>query len=153
MRRSGGLWVVALALMGASCRDSNAPGPSVTVRASVDRLQYHVGDSVSVPVEVENTGDRPVRVSGNFASMLEVRNAAGKVVFFGRSGVFAAVAYPPRVLEPGELINDRPLWGLVVIGPASPVAEPGTYHVRAAVRVLAARGYTFSSPLEVTIVP
>ena len=153
MRRFSSMWVVALALMGASCRDSNAPAPSVAVRASVDRLQYHVGDSVGVPVEVENISDRAVRISGNLAAFLEVRNAAGKVVFFGRSGVFAAVAYPPRVLEPGELINDRPWWGLVVIGPASSVAEPGTYRVRAAVRVLSARDYTFSSPLEVTIVP
>jgi len=60
---------------------------------------------------------------------------------------------PRRVLEPGERINERPLWAGVVVGPASSVAEPGTYRVRAAVRVLSARDYAFSRPLEVTIVP
>ena len=145
--------VVALALVGASCGDSTDPATSVAVRASLDRTQYRAGDTVSVPVEVENIGDRAVRISGNLAAFLEIRNAAGKVVFFGRSGAFAMVGYPPRVLEPGELVSDRPFWAGVVVGPASSVAEPGTYRVRAAVRVLAARDYAFSSPLEVTIVP
>ena len=71
----------------------------------------------------------------------------------GRSGAFAMVGYPPRVLEPGDLVSDRPFWEGVVIDPASSVAEPGMYRLRAAVRVVSARDYTFSSPLEVTIVP
>jgi hypothetical protein len=154
MRRYGSMpTVVALALVGSSCGDSTAPASSVAIRATVDHTPYRAGETVAVRVEVENIGDRALQISGNMASFLEVRNAAGNVVFFGRSGTFVMVLYPPRILEPGETVSDRPLWAGVVAGPASAVAEPGTYRVRAAVRVLSPRDYAFSSPLEVTIVP
>ena len=144
--------VVALALVGASCRESSAPTP-LDVRATVARLQYRAGDTVSVPVEVENTGDAAVRINGSLPAFLEVRNAAGKVVFFGRSGTFAMVAYPPRILEPGERVADTPLWGGVVVGPSNITAEPGRYRIRAAVLVGGRRDYVFSAPLDITLVP
>ena len=149
-----GLVVVALTLTGAACRDSTGPATALDVRASVARLQYRVGDTVTVPVEIENTGARAVQIPGSLYSFLEVRDAAGKVVFFGRSGIFTMVAYPPRTLEPGERVNDVPFWGGVVIGPAQSVAAPGTYRLRAAVHPRGKNAhYVFSAPLDVRIAP
>ncbi len=144
--------VVLLALAGASCGDSSAP-TSLDVRATVSRAQYRAGDSVSVAVEIENTGEGALRIPGGFPAFLEVRNSAGKVVFFGRSGTFAMVGYPPRILEHGERVVDPPLWGSVVTGPSTVTAEPGSYRVRAAVMLVGKGDYVFSAPLDVTLVP
>ena len=68
--------VVLLGLAGASCGDSSAP-TSLDVRATVSRAQYRAGDSVSVAVEIENTGEGALRIPGGFPAFLEVRNSAG----------------------------------------------------------------------------
>ena len=142
--------VVALALLGASCRDSGAP-MSLDIRATLQRAQYRTGDSVTVAVEIENTGEGALRIPGGLFAFLEVRNAGGKVVFFGRSGTFLAVLPPPRILERGERVTDAPIWGGVVVGPANVTPEPGKYRVRAAVTVLGKGDYVFSAPLDVTL--
>jgi len=144
--------VVVLALVAASCRDSTAP-TSLDVRATVSRAQYRAGDSVTVAVEIENTGEGAVRIPGGLPAFLEVRNSAGKVVFFGRGGTFAMVGYPPHILEQGERVTDAPLWGGVVVGPSTVTAEPGSYRVRAAVLLVGNGDYVFSAPLDVTLVP
>ena len=57
--------VVLLALVGTSCRDSSAP-TSLDVRATISRAQYRAGDSVTVAVEIENTGEGALRIPGGF---------------------------------------------------------------------------------------
>ena len=75
MRRYARMSIVVL-LAGASCGDSSAP-TSLDVRATVSRAQYRAGDSVSVAVEIENTGEGALRIPGGFPAFLEVRNSAG----------------------------------------------------------------------------
>jgi len=147
--------VVAMALTGSSCEDSNAPSRAVAVRATLERTQYRAGESVSVPVEIENTGEGLVRIpGGSIVAFLEVRNAAGRVVFFGRSGTFVMSASGTRFLEPGERVTDKPVWSGQGVGPAADVtADPGTYRLRAAVAVGNKADYALSDPLDVTIVP
>ena len=144
--------VVLLTLAGTSCRDSSAP-TSLDVRATLSRAEYRAGDSVTVAVEIENIGEGALQIPGGLPAFLEVRNAAGKVVFFGRSGTFAMIGYPPRILEHGEQVTDAPLWAGVVVGPSVVIAEPGTYRIRAAVMLVGKGDYAFSAPPDVTLVP
>ena len=146
--------IVALALIGSSCQDSNAPARSLAVRATLERTQYRAGESVSVPVEIENTGEGLVRIpGGSIVAFLEVRNAAERVVFFGRSGTFVMPASGTRFLEPGERVTDKPVWSGQVLGPPDVTADPGTYRLRAAVAVGDKADYVLSDPVDVTILP
>ena len=154
--------VVALTgVLTSACSDATAPVPAVAVRATIDRTQFRVGDEVTFATEVRNEGNAAARVPGFPTVFLEVRDAENRVVFFGRSGTFAAVAYPPRILEPGEQLTDSPIWATRVIGPSASAAPAGEYRVRAAVLLLTENafvrkalgsGYVFSEPIPIRIV-
>jgi hypothetical protein len=137
---------------GVGCSDPSAPS-SLSVSASLDRTRARPGDAITVATEALNTGEVAVRLPGKLYAMLEVRDAANRVVFFGRSGTFTMELPPPRVLEPGERVTDRPFWAVVVVGTSTSQAPPGVYRVRAAVSVLGGKKvhYFFSEPMEVTV--
>jgi hypothetical protein len=102
-----------------------------------------------VPVDVENTGAKAVRINGvNAIAVLEVRNSSGTVVFFGRSATFTLPA-GTTILDVGERISDAPVWSGESMGPATTTPPPGTYRLRAAVPVGSKGNYVWSDPLEV----
>ena len=144
------LGVAAFVCVSAACSDASAPA-SVAVRATIERTQVRIGEAVRVPVEVENTGAKAVRINGGDAvAFLEVRNSSGTVVFFGRSGTFDVTT--TTILDVGERVSDTPVWSGELMGPSSLTSQPGTYTIRAAVPIGSKGSYALSEPLEVTLV-
>jgi hypothetical protein len=139
-----------LAVTTLACNDSAGP-TSVSVRATLESAQVRIGTPVRVVVDVENTGSRAVSINGGDAiAFLEVRNSAGTVVFFGRSGPFDPTTR--TTLDVGERVSDTPVWSGEPVGRNVSTAQPGTYRVRAFVPVGSRGNYVFSDPLEVTLV-
>ena len=144
-------FLVAFSLASVACSDSNAP-TSIAVRATLERTQVRLGETVRVPVEVENTGSKAVQINGGDAiAFLEVRNASGTIVFFGRSGTFSAPS--TTILDVGERVSDAPAWTGELMGPATVTAQPGAYRIRVAVPVGSKGKYVLSEPLDVTLTP
>ena len=151
---------IALIALVCGCNDVAAPRPDIAVRATIDRTQFRVGDEVTIRAEVRNEGAAAARVPVP-STMLEVRDASNRVVFFGRSGTFAAIGYPPRIVGPGDVVTESPMWATHVVGLTGGDAPAGTYRVRVAVLLLrrsdyvidaASVRYVFSEPIEVSVV-
>ena len=156
----GAVWRGALLggalLLAPGCSPATGPVPALRVTAALDRSQAAVGDTVTILVEAVNAGDRPLRVpGGGGVAFLEVRDAEGRVVEFGRRlGPTIMIGYPPRELAPTERLSDRPRWAGELRAPAGAVAPPGVYRVRAAVPVLGVGGrprYAYSNAVEVRL--
>jgi hypothetical protein len=145
---------VAVASLG--CSDAVSPASSLVVRATFDRTQVRSGESITAAADIENSGATALTISSSMASSIEVRDARNRVVFFGQSGAFtmAAVAYPPRLLEPGQRIAETAAWGTELVGAVGGPAPPGVYRLRVAVAVLGRKvRYAYSTPVEVTVLP
>jgi hypothetical protein len=143
--------IAAFVCAAAACADSSAP-TSIAVRATLERPQVRIGDAVRVPVEIENTGAKAVRINGgNTIAFLEVRNSSGTIVFFGRSGIFT-LSSTTTTLDVGERASDAPVWSGELIGPDSFTPQPGRYRIRAAVAVGSNAKYILSDPLDVTLI-
>lgn len=136
--------VVALALAAVGCRGSTEPVARPAVDIAPARAEGPVGRPVTVEVTVTNTTGRAFEVSGDLGTLLEARDAAGRVAFFGRSGFFSLpISRGPVVLAPGASARDRPSWDGVVGTDASgrAVRAPaGAYQVRAVVRIFRRSG-------------
>jgi len=145
----------AALLLPAGCSAGTGPAPALRVMAALDRPQVAVGDTVTILVEAVNAGDRALRVPGGGGeAFLEVRDARGRVVEFGRRvGPTIMLGYPPRMLGPGERLSDRPRWAGELQAPAGAVAAPGVYQVRAAIPVVDGdrRGYAYSNAVELRL--
>ena len=151
MKMTKSLALAAFVCASAACSDSNAP-TSLAVRATLERTQVRIGEAIRVPVEIENTGAKAVRINGGDAiAFLEVRNSSGAVVFFGRSGTFTLPA-GTTILDVGERVSDAPVWSGELMGPATTTPQPGTYQIRAAVPVGSKGNYVLSNPLEVSLI-
>jgi hypothetical protein len=142
--------IAAFVCYSAACSDSNAP-TSIAVRATLQRTQVRIGESVRVPVEIENTGSKAVRINSGTVAFLEVRNSSGTVVFFGRSGTFTLPA-GSTFLDVGERVSDTPMWSGELMGPTTVTPQPGAYRIRAAVPVGSKGKYVLSDALDVTLI-
>ena len=150
MRLLGSSLVAAFVCASVGCSDVNAP-TSIAVRATLENAQVRTGNPVRVSVEVENTGSKAVSINSAPAiAFLQVRNAAGTVIFFGRSGAFDVK--PRTILDIGERVSDDPVWSGELMGPADVSPRPGTYQIRAAVPIGSKGSYVLSDPLEITLV-
>ena len=150
MKLTKSLGVAAIVCASVGCSDSNAP-TSIAVRATLDRTQVRIGETIRVPVEVENTGGKAVRINSGTIAFLEVRNSSGTVVFFGRSGTFTLSA-GMTTLDVGERVSDAPVWTGELMGPATVTPQPGIYRIRAAVPIGSKGNYVLSDPLDVTLI-
>ena len=142
-------------VLAAACGNGTAPAPVLTVLASADRAEVPAGQRLVVDVTVTNETTRPAELPGGPFAFLEVRDASGRVVAFGRYELMQAIARRPRRLEPGETAADRAPWAGELAG-STTRAAPGTYRVRAAVPVQGlggSSGYQFSPPITVVLTP
>lgn len=151
----------ALTLLGSllppilGCQDATGPGSAAAleVEATASRSQVVPGEPLVFRIVIENTAAHPVQIPGGGAAWLEVRNADGVQIAFGMFGIMPLIAYPPRALAPGDTAIDHASWA----GEANlsgEAATAGSYSIRAAVPVLAARAptYAYSGPVEVELI-
>jgi hypothetical protein len=142
-----------LACAAAGCRTATEPRGSValevTARATPSRI--HAGETAWLDVVIRNTSSHPQAIPGGPAAFVEVRDESGRVVGFGRFGILALIAYPPRSLAPGDTAVDRAPWPGEVDGDR---VAPGRYRIRAAVPVMDGAGgsYAYSTPVVVEVV-
>ncbi len=150
MRHTASLAAILIAAV--ACNGPTEPFPRPTVVASVGRAEVQVGETVAVDVTVTNETSRPIEVPNFPIAFLEVRDAAGRVVAFGRFGFVAPIWRPPLRLGPGETATDRAPWAGELTG-ASTRAAAGRYQIRAAVPLLGVRAKTFvySAPVSVVL--
>lgn len=152
MRHAASLAAILIAAV--ACSGPTEPFPRPTVVASVSRAEVKVGETVTVDVTVTNETSRPIKVPDFPTAFLEVRDAAGRLVAFGRFEIVALIARPPLRLEPGETVTDRVPWAGELTG-ANTRAAAGTYQIRAAVPVLGVRAnafvYSYSAPVSVVL--
>ena len=152
MRAMFGLIVLVFA---GACGTATDPVADLTVLASADRAELPAGQRVVVDVTVTNGTTRPAELPGGPFALLEVRDASGRVVAFGRYETLLAIAYPPRQLTPGAVAADRAPWAGELAG-SDVRAAAGTYRVRAAVPVRGpggSFGYRYSPPITVVLTP
>jgi hypothetical protein len=154
--------IASLALAALACRDATGPD-APTVRAVVEQTELPAGQKVWVDVTVSNETSRPIEVPGSFVAMLEVRDASGQVVAYGRFEILEAILRPPRRLAPGGAVTDRAPWAGEATGdkrfPTGRVT-PGSYELRAVVPYsrqvpVTGPGYelAYSPPLKVVLTP
>ena len=152
------LVLLALVLAATSCQTSTEPRPAeLTVTATPSRTQFPAGEAIEVKVTVANASSDTVWVPGGFLASLEIRDAAGRIVAFGRFQLLTLAARPPRPLAPSESVVDRAPWaGELNVAPVQGTqAAPGTYRIRAAVPLLGRGGnaYAYSAPITVELTP
>lgn len=146
-----------LAAASTGCQMSTDPHPvDVAVAVTPSRTRLPAGEAVVIEAVITNVSSDTAWVPGSFPTFLEVRDAAGHVVAFGRFAIVPLVALPPRPLAPREEVVDRALWaGELNASPArNAPAAPGVYHIRAAVPLLRRRSeaYAYSPPVAVELV-
>jgi hypothetical protein len=147
MRRS--LSLIAL-VFAAACQGAVEPVVLPSVSATLAQAEVRVGQTLTVDVTLTNDTSRPIEVPDRMA-MLEVSDAAGRVVAFGRFGMMTMQKGPDRRLEPGATATDRLLWtGEQNV--SSTQEAIGTYTVRAAVLVLGGgNALAYSPPVTVVV--
>jgi hypothetical protein len=150
VRRTASLAAIVIAAI--ACDGPTEPFPRPTVVASVARAEVRVGETVTVDVTVANETSRPIEVFGGPTAFLEVRDAAGRVVAFGRFEIVSLVGRLPLRLDPGETVVDRAPWAGELAG-STTRAAPGSYQIRAAVPLLVVRRYAlvYSAPVSVIV--
>jgi hypothetical protein len=140
-------------LFAGACRSASEPAAVPTVRASVAQSTVTAGQAVLVDVTVTNETSVPMEIFGGPMAFLEVRDAADRVVAFGRFEVFDMALRPPLRLGPGETRTDRAPWAGELTGETRRRAPPGTYQLRAAVAVVSASARVYSAPVTVVLTP
>jgi hypothetical protein len=112
-----------------------------------------LGERVWVNVTITNETAQPVAIHEPFPAFLEVRDAGGQVVGFGRFQLVTLISGGARTLQPGESAMDRVPWAGERNEPwfTERQVAPGQYWVRAAVAVGTATRYAYSAPVTVVL--
>ena len=150
MRSSMSVLLLGLAATAAACRSVTQPDARLEVFATAAQAQVPIGETVRVDVVVTNASGRPLRIPGGAPTFVEVQDADGRVVAFGRFQILALSAPPPLTLAPSASVQDHVPWaGELAAGGRAPA---GVYRLRAAVPVLESRGaYAYSAPITVDL--
>jgi hypothetical protein len=145
------LSLIALVVI-VACQGVAEPVVMPSVSATVAQTTVPVGQTLMVDVTLTNDTSAPIEVPFHM-SMLEVSDAAGRVVARGRFGITTMELGPVRRLEPGETATDRLSWA----GEQNVLRIEetiGTYSVRAMVRVLSPdNALAYSPPVTVALTP
>ena len=151
MRPSTSVLLLGLAATAGACGRVTEPDARLQVVATASRAQVAIGGTVRLDVVVTNASGRPLRIPGGAPTVVEVQDAGGRVVAFGRFQLLALSAPAPRTLAPGASVQDHVPWaGELAAGGRAPA---GVYRLRAAVPVLETRGaYAYSAPVTVDLV-
>jgi len=126
-----------------SCQTADEPlSVGITVTATPSGELIPVGDTLLIETVVRNSSVADVLVPGKILAAVEVRDASGRQLSFGRFGVFSLDAPEARVLAPGKSILDQIGWSgeLTASTGGSSRAASGVYDIRAAVPVRSSEG-------------
>ena len=139
--------VVAIA-----CQSAVKPVVMPSVYATVVRADVPVGQTLTIDVALTNDTSLPVEVPVPMA-FLEVSDATGRVVAFGRFGIMSLEKLPDKRLESGATATDRVSWTGELTGTTS-LAHAGTYSVRAVVPVRGVvNAFAYSPSATVVLTP
>jgi hypothetical protein len=143
---------VSALVFAVACQSAVQPVVMPSVYATVARADVPVGQTLTVAVTLTNDTSLPIEVPVPMA-FIEVRDATGRVVAFGRFGMMSMIALPNRRLEPGATATDRLLWAGELTSTTS-LAPIGTYSVRAVVPVRGGvNAFAYSPSATVVLTP
>jgi hypothetical protein len=148
MRPFASLSALVLAV---ACQSAVEPVVMPSVHVTVARADVPVGQALTVDVTLSNDTSRPIDVPEPMA-FLEVSDATGRVVAYGRFPVEALRALPWQRLEAGATATDRLSWAGELTGTTS-LAAAGTYSVRALVPMSGSAAWACSPSATVVLTP
>jgi hypothetical protein len=148
MRPFASLSALVLAV---ACQSAVEPVVMPSVHVTVARADVAVGQMLTVDVTLTNDTSRPIDVPDPMA-FLEVSDATGRVVAYGRFGIESLQALPWRRLEAGATATDRLSWAGELTGTTG-FAPAGTYSVRALVPVRGSVAWAYSPSATVVLTP